>query len=111
MTTQENGRKSRQHRTPEQWKAILEQWQSSGLSAPAFCKAHGLTYSNFCQWRKRLKEVSSVSSDSDCHSEQGHNNAPGFIDISTLSQGSNTSAPWHIVLRLGDGVELILSRS
>lgn len=110
MNTQDNGRKPRQHRTPEQWKTILEQWQSSGLSAPAFCKANKLTYSNFCQWRKRLKEDSSVYSESDCHFDQSHHNAPGFIDITTLSQGSRTSAPWHIVLRLGDGVELVLSR-
>ena len=44
-------------RSPEQWQALIDQWQHSGLSVPVFCKQHGLGNASFYKWRQRLTEV------------------------------------------------------
>ena len=43
-------------RTPEQWQALIQQWQDSELSAPQFCQQHDIGYASFCNWRKRLSD-------------------------------------------------------
>ena len=43
-----------QQHTPEQWQAIIKQWQASGLSAVAFCEQHHVVYHNFLYWRRKL---------------------------------------------------------
>lgn len=87
-------------RTQEQWQALVEQWQRSGQSARQFCDYQGLGYASFCQWRKRLKAAPKpTSAEPDA----------SFIDLSALGP-SAASANWHIVLSLGNGVELKLSQ-
>ena len=100
---------TRQRRTPEQWQAIIDQWQSSGISAPKFCAAHNITYSNFCQWRNRLKSNTELNHDHHVPATPVSNSNLGFIDITSL-QSHDTISPWRIVLKLGDGMELVLSR-
>ena len=88
-------------RTPEQWQALIDQWQSSGQSAARFCDAQAIGYASFCNWRKRLAgdQASPTAADRDV----------SFIDLSTLSSSSKARA-WNIVLSLGNGVELHLSQ-
>lgn len=43
-----------QQHTHDQWKAIIKQWQASGLSAAAFCQQHNVVYHNFLYWRRKL---------------------------------------------------------
>ena len=43
-----------QQHTPDQWQAIIKQWQASGLSAAAFCQQHDVVYHNFLYWRRKL---------------------------------------------------------
>jgi len=89
-------------RSPEQWQEIIHSQQQSGLSARAFCEQRELGYASFCNWRKRLSVVKS---------QQGDNrSAPDadFIDLSTLP-GSQSG--WQIILKLGDGMELSLSKA
>lgn len=38
-----------------QWRELIEQQASSGLSIAAFCRERGLPPSNFYQWRRRLR--------------------------------------------------------
>jgi hypothetical protein len=94
----------RQHRTPEQWQALVDQQRDSGLSAPRFCKQENIGYASFCNWRKRLAGEPVVDS-------PGSGEA-GFLDLSSLMGGSQSSGPgWNIVLSLGNGVELRLSQN
>ena len=37
----------RVRRSHEQWQEIVEQYQSSELSAPKFCAEHGISYASF----------------------------------------------------------------
>ena len=89
-------------RSAAQWQALVEQWQQSGQSARQFCREQELGYASFCQWRRRLTQ------DGDPASEPGTQEA-SFIDLSSLGP-SASSGGWHIVLRLGGGVELTLSQ-
>ena len=48
-----------QQHNPDQWQAIIKQWQASGLSAAAFCQQHDVVYHHFLYWRLKLgKSVS-----------------------------------------------------
>jgi len=42
------------HRSASQWQALVEEQESSALSALQICKEKDLGYASFCQWRKRL---------------------------------------------------------
>ena len=93
----------RKHRTPEQWQTLVDQQRDSGLSASKFCKQESIGYASFCNWRKRLSDPST-------HDSAGSGEA-GFLDLSSLMGNSPSSGPgWHIVLSLGNGVELRLSQ-
>ena len=84
-------------RTRSQWTDLIEQWRASGQSARDFCQVQGLGYASFCQWRRRLEGAEAEPASS----------TPGFVDLSALS---GAGGRWHIVLSLGEGMELRLSR-
>ncbi len=86
-------------RTPEQWQALVDQWQRSGQTAARFCEDNAIGYASFCNWRKRLIDDSAPLAEQDV----------SFIDISTLPS-PGTGRTWNIVLSLGNGVELRLSQ-
>ena len=90
-------------RSAEQWQALIEQWQQSGQSAKAFCREHDLGYASFCQWRKRLASANEPTRSSGQGAQE-----PAFVDLASLA--SSGAGGWDIVLSLGDGVELRLSR-
>lgn len=93
----------RKHRTPKQWQTLVDQQRDSGLSAPQFCKQEGVGYASFCNWRKRLSaQTNSGTSDS---------GEAGFLDLSSLMGATSTGPGWHIVLSLGNGIELRLSQN
>lgn len=84
------------HRSADEWKALIQQWEASGQSALQFCKSNRLGYASFCNWRKRLAEDSLAPSIKPA----------SFIDLGSLATGQRD---WDIVLHLGNGVELRLS--
>jgi hypothetical protein len=90
-------------RSREEWQALITQWQQSDLSAINFCKHHNIGTASFYKWRQRLADI-----DGD-HHQTPHAASPSFIDISSLSTAADHSA-WHIVLNLGSGLSLTLSR-
>lgn len=89
-------------RTAAQWRALVEQFEQSGLSARAFCDRHQLGYASFCQWRRRLAQEGTAPVMSSKPEAE-------FLDLSALGIASRSSG-WQIVLSLGGGVELRLSR-
>lgn len=90
-------------RPAEQWQSLIEQWQQSGQSAKQFCQEQALGYASFCQWKKRLTQPD----DKTATTAAGFSE-PSFIDLASL--GSSSASGWHIVLSLGNGVELTLSQ-
>ncbi|MFU8765653.1 MAG: IS66 family insertion sequence element accessory protein TnpA [Haliea sp.] len=85
-------------RTAQQWQALVEAWQQSGQSATRFCREQDIGYASFCQWRKRLL--------TDEVPQGSRTEEPAFIDLASL--GASARGGWHIVLSLGQGVELTL---
>lgn len=48
---------SKQRWNQEEVKNLMEQWRDSGLDKTSFCKMHGITYSRFLYWNKRLNHT------------------------------------------------------
>lgn len=50
---------------------LLEEWQSSGLSCPDFCRRHGLIASQLYKWRKDAKTgaVMGIKNEGELHSK------------------------------------------
>lgn len=91
-------------RSQEEWQALINQWQQSGLSATNFCKQHYLSRASFYKWRQRFED-----SDNPSQKIPGAP-APDFIDITALNSTVDRQ-DWNIVLNLGDGLSLTLSHS
>jgi transposase-like protein len=51
--------------------SIVEDWESTGLSCPEFCRRHGLIASQLYKWRSDAKTgaVMSIKNDGDLHSK------------------------------------------
>ncbi len=94
MTQHRSPRKSRQ-----QWQALVERCQRSGQSPQVFCEVEGLPFATFCKWQRRLTGVSQAEAE-----------APSFLDLAGLMP-ERAAGRWHIVLSLGNGVELRLSQA
>ncbi len=91
-------------RTPEQWQTLVEQCHQSGLSGAKFCREHNIAYASFSKWRHKLS----------AHPVALEAPQASFIDLNLLSEKYVNEAyhrPWHIVLKLGNGVELCLTQT
>lgn len=86
-------------RSSSEWQQIIEDQAQSGLSAPQYCEQHQVSYASFSKWRQHFSGTKTPSDS--MHSD--------FIDLSQVPDLSG-SGYWNITLRLGDGVELRLSR-
>ena len=105
--------KKRTRRSAQQWQSLLDNQQSSGLSAAAFCKAQGIAYQSFMTWRKRL-----ATSDMSAAAPEGsfiELTPPAGIEPGKSTRVGNTvaatSMPTCIELSLGAGIELRITRA
>ena len=57
--------------TSQQKAFILEDWESSGLSCPEYCRRHGLITSQVYSWRSLAKSgaIMSIKNQGDLHSK------------------------------------------
>lgn len=39
------------------WQEHQKKWSQSGLTQPRYCEHAGISYSTFCYWRQRIKEI------------------------------------------------------
>ena len=83
------------------WETLIDQYQQSGLSGAQFCRDQQLPYASFCKWRQRILEADD-SQPTSAVSE------PGFVELNTWPDAPDR--PWRITLKLGNGVELLLSQ-
>jgi hypothetical protein len=85
-------------RTASQWQALLDEFNTSGLTRSAFCKQHCIATSSLYRWQKALTGPSTVA---------------GFIDITEPVGKAAATLPvpgndrhWQVELELGAGVIL-----
>ena len=90
---------SYQRHSVDFWKKTIAEFNQTALSGAAFCKQQGIAYASFCKWRQKL-QYSAVQPEK--------STMPDFIDLQSLAQGNKI--PWRIVLKLDDGIELVLSQ-
>ena len=95
--------KARVQRTRKQWKSLVDEFTSSGLTKTAFCKKHSIATSCLYRWQKVF---------------EGQPALADFIDITQpVSQATpelsanDTSAQWQVELELGAGIVLRLRTS
>lgn len=87
-------------RSHAQWREMFAQFETSSLSATAFCKQQGIAYGSFMRWRQRIdnptRHTAPVSADDWVPIQL----AAGTEDDSATARG------WDIELALPGGVRL-----
>ena len=92
----------RPRQTPEQIRSFVTQFHQSELSSVAFCKKHGIAYSSFYKWCKKYPVSAPASVNRSSPPTQ-------FIDLQAMATPHH--GVWNIVLKLGNGIELLLSQA
>lgn len=82
-------------RSREAWAELMAAYEASDATQRAFCVEHGVAYSTFCYWRRRLRRE-----------ETADDQAPRLVELPVLA-GSGSGA-WRVELDLGDGLVLRL---
>jgi hypothetical protein len=90
-TGNRNNRRSR-----EEWERLMVEYDAGELSQRAFCVQHGLAYSSFGYWRKRLRGALPA----------GTRSMPALVELSAVPRLAVEPAPWRIELELGAGMVL-----
>jgi len=88
-------RKKYTHRSEKQWRALIDNFKSSGLTLEAYCKLHKIASSGFYNWRKRFQQDARAG-----------NPSPVFVDITPELTPQPTcakteGATWQVELELG----------
>lgn len=81
--------------TPEQWTALLHQWERSGQTVKAFAERHGVNVSTFYAWRKRLAPSAPSTTLALV--------APRFVELqaTAAAPAARSRAPFELLLRNG----------
>ena len=99
--------------TQDQWQKTIADFQKSGLSGAAFCKAHDVVYANFNYWKKRFRTTARKKITPKPLTQVAMTHSlPSFLELSHKPLAKNVQdmpGAWHIVLKLGNGVELCLN--
>ena len=80
-------------RSRAQWAQLMARYEAGSLTRRAFCAQHGLAYSSFCYWRKRL------------HTRVATSEVSALVELPMLE---SSEPAWRIELDLGQGVVLRL---
>lgn len=83
--------RSSNRRSRGQWEELIARYEAGNASQREFCAQHGVAYSSFCYWRKRLR-ASSASE------------VVPLVELGALAQSD--ARPWRIEIDLGQGVVL-----
>ena len=94
----ESGRRKRRSR--EEWRALLERFEVSGLSLAAFCQAEAVSVTSVHRWRSLLGQVDN----------QGEATRSSFLDLGSLPPADSKPARFELTLDLGSGLVLHLVR-
>jgi hypothetical protein len=106
-----SARAKRIRRSPDEWQALINQFDRSRLSRKAFCQQQSLAISTFDLWRRRLKIIDA---------DMPEPTEALFVELPARDEsGSNAhtdralpnTASWDIELQIGDGVVLRLRQA
>ena len=85
----------KKHRSPAEWKAIIERQEQSGLSQRAFCQKEGISLSSFARHRQERPDPRSAFIELPTKSE----NAPSKSETPPAVQDK----PWSVEVALPNG--------
>jgi hypothetical protein len=90
-------------RTSAQWQSLVDAQNTSGLSAPQFCKERGVSYASFSKWRNRLSKPNNTDT----------SHQPAFVELSkqAVTRPEDKPTPWLVELELGSGLYLRIAKS
>lgn len=88
------GTARRSYHNKQTWQQLIDEWLGSGLGQREFCNQHGVGYSTFCKWKKRILS-------------ENHSPVPELIEITPPSEPLRH---WDVELELGTGVILRVRR-
>ena len=92
-STRSAGHNRRPHRSAEQWRAIIERYESSGQSQADFCRRERISLTSFCRWRRRFLG----------------DDQSGFVELLPASPPATASAgDWTLEIDLPGGGSLRL---
>lgn len=91
MAKSRNRRRGTARRSREEWARLMAAYEAGDATQRAFCAEHGLAYSTFCYWRRRLGEEGSASGE-----------APMLVELPVAAGGG--AGEWRVELDLGDGI-------
>jgi hypothetical protein len=94
----------RRRRGATAWRALLERFEASGLTAVQFCEREGISSKSLYRWRSRLSGAGELAA---ARQAVGAPNTTGFVDLGRL--GSRSSRV-ELRLDLGGGVILQIAR-
>lgn len=104
IQTPQTTRKKRVLRTPDQWRVLVTEFESSALTLRSFCDKHQIAASGLYKWRHHFSQTT---------------RSPDFIDIGAQLNSLSFPAPpaesdsshWQIELDLGHGMRLRVYRA
>ena len=82
-------------RSREAWAELMAAYEAGDGTQRAFCAEHGLAYSTFGYWRRRLRRAAS-----------SEDRLPTLVELPVLAGGG--SGEWRVELDLGGGLVLRL---
>jgi hypothetical protein len=93
-STKHAGHNRRPHRSAEQWRAIVDRYESSDLSQADFCRRERVSLTSFCRWRRRFL---------------AEDDQAGFVELVPASPPATASAgDWTLEIDLPGGGSLRL---
>lgn len=98
VDTSKSDRKGRRIRSPQEWAAILERYDSSGLTQEAFCRREGIRFGTLVAWLGRRRKRGGQL----CASTPV---SPKFHELS-LAGAESSPASGHLQVSLPDGTSV-----
>jgi transposase-like protein len=83
-------------RSREEWERLMAEYEAGEVSQRAFCAEHGLAYSSFGYWRKRLRGAVAA----------GDRPMPALVELPAWCGMAVEPSPWRLELELGEGMVL-----
>jgi len=77
--------------SPDQWRAIINRFEQSGLTIKEFCHKENLAQATFSKWRRQIRQESDLS---------------GFIELQQSPVPSSTVQSWSLQIDLPGGGHL-----
>lgn len=100
----QNNLRHKIRRSASEWRGIISDYKTSGLTQREFCQQRGVAYSSFTNWLIKLKKSQSAMPD-DVRN-------PLFVEVDTSNLSLTASQnEWDVELAFANGTVLRLKQS